>query len=343
VAGPDVEIAVVGAGVMGLATARALAREGRDVVLLEQFTLGHDRGSSHGGSRIFRFSYPDQNWVRLAREALPLWRDLEAEAGEPLLELHGSVDLGDWGANRDALAAAAALFEVLDRGEAARRFGLVLEPGEQALFQPDGGIALADRTLAALAGSIRAHGGELREEARVTVLTETGDGVRIELEGSTVEARVAVVTAGPWAPRLVELPDAVPTRETTAYFDHDGPIPSLMDTTVEGGVIGYALAAPGRGTKASVHKTGLRTDPDETAEPDAAIAAAAGEWLARRLPGFPAEPVRLETCIYTNLDDDRFVCERRGRVVVGSPCSGHGFKFAPLLGRNLARLALETL
>jgi sarcosine oxidase len=339
----DFEVAVVGAGVMGLATARALARAGRDVVLLEQFALGHDRGSSHGTSRIFRFSYPEEEWVRLAQEALPLWRELEAEAGEPLLELHGSVDLGDWGANRDALAAAGADFEILDRGDAERRFGLALDAGERALFQPDGGIALADRTLTALAASIGEHGGEIREETRVIGLEESGGGVRVELEGSVLEAGAAVVTAGAWAPRLVELVDALPTRETTAYFPHDGPVPSLMDTTLEAGAIGYALGAPGRGTKASIHKTGPRTDPDAPGEPDRGISLAAGEWLARRFPGISSEPVHIETCVYTNLEGDRFTCERRGSIVVGSPCSGHGFKFAPLIGRNLAQLAAEAL
>lgn len=339
----DVEVAVVGAGVMGLSTARALAGDGRDVVLLEQFRLGHDRGSSHGTSRIFRYSYPEEEWVRLSQEAVPLWRELEAECGEALLEQNGSVDLGDWGPNRDALAAAGAHFEILDRVEAQRRFGLALEPGEQALFQPDGGIALADRTLAALAGALREHGAEIMEEARVVGLTESGEGVRVELEGSAIEARWAVVTAGAWAPRLVELDDAFPTRETTAYFAYEGDVPSLIDTTVPSGAIGYALDAPGRGTKASLHKTGAPTDPDAPGDPDNAIAIATGEWLARRIPGFPAEPTHVETCVYTNLADDRFTCERRGRIVVGSPCSGHGFKYAPLIGRNLARLAVEAV
>jgi sarcosine oxidase len=334
----DADVAVVGAGVMGLAAARALARAGRSVVVLEQFRLGHDRGSSHGGSRIFRLSYPEEGWVRDAQEALPLWRELEAEAGETLLELHGSVDLGDWAANRDALAAAGAPHEVLDRREAERRFGLALDPGERALYQADGGIALADRTLAALAASAREHGAELREETRVVGVAGTPGGVRVELEDGALDAAVAVVAAGAWAPRLVELVDARPTRETTAYFAHDEPVPSLIDSTLEG-VHGYALGAPGRGVKAGVHKTGPRVDPDEPGEPDDAIARAAGEWLARRLPRLDAEPVRTETCLYTNLADDRFTLERRGNVVVGSPCSGHGFKFAPLVGARLAALA----
>jgi sarcosine oxidase len=340
--GPDAEVVVVGAGVMGLAAARALAQAGRDVLLCEQFHVGHGRGSSHGTSRIFRFSYPALEWVERAIASLPHWRELEAEAGEELLVHHGSIDLGDWEPNRDALAAAGAAYEVLDRAEAERRFGVALEPGERALHQPQGGIARSDRTLAALAGSLRAHGGTLAEGARVLGLQETGAGVRVELETGAVSARAAVVTAGAWAPRLVELDGAHPTRETTAYFSHEGPFPSLLDTGA-GGIAGYALPAPGVGAKAGLHQTGALLDPDEDGAPDDATAAAAAEWLGRRLPALDPEPVGVQTCLYTNLPEDRFACELRGRVVVGSACSGHGFKFAPLLGAELAALAARVL
>src|SRR5206468_11568027 len=82
-------VAVVGAGIMGSAAARALSRAGHDVTLYEQFRVGHDRGSSHGRSRIFRLAYAEPEYVRLAQEALGLWRELEAESGETLLELNG--------------------------------------------------------------------------------------------------------------------------------------------------------------------------------------------------------------------------------------------------------------
>ena len=129
----DTEVVVVGAGVMGLATARALAQAGRDAVVCEQFELGHDRGSSHGRSRIVRLSYPDARWVRLAQESFPLWRELEAESGLPLLDLRGTLDLGNWAPNRDALTECGVPFEVLDAGQIEHRFGIRADPGDRRL------------------------------------------------------------------------------------------------------------------------------------------------------------------------------------------------------------------
>jgi sarcosine oxidase len=332
----ETEVVVVGAGVMGLAAARALAQAGRDVVVCEQFTVGHDRGSSHGASRIVRLSYPQARWVRLAQESYPLWRALEAEAGRPLLELHGTLDLGDWEPNQRALAACGEPSEVLDAAEIGRRFPIRVEPGASGLFQPDGGIVLADHAVAALRGGALDAGAELCEETRVESVEEDGDAVTV----GGLRARVAVVTAGAWAPALVGM-DAAPTRETSSYFTADEPFPSVLDTTVEA-ISGYALVAPGVGLKAGLHQTGPVVDPDDPGAPDEAIAAGTAEWIARRFPGV-SEPIRTETCLYTTRTNDEFVLERRGRIVVGSPCSGHGFKFAPVVGARLAALAIEAL
>src|SRR5919112_3478123 len=133
----DVDVVVVGAGVMGLAAARQIALSGCETLVLEQFELGHERGSSHGTSRIVRLSYPEVEWVRLAQESYPLWRELEAEAGRPLLEFHGTLHLGDWEPNRDALAACGVAFEVLDAPEIGRRFGIRANAGERGLYQAD--------------------------------------------------------------------------------------------------------------------------------------------------------------------------------------------------------------
>lgn len=324
----DVEVVVVGAGVTGLATARALAQAGRDVVILEQYRPGHDRGSSHGGSRIVRISYPEARWVRLAQESYPLWRELEAEAGMQLLELYGTLDLGDWRPNREALTACRAPSEVLDRGEVERRFRIRLEPGEQALFQADGGIAYADRALEALAASAAQAGAELREGVRADV--EEGNDTVV---AAGIRARVAIVTAGSWAPKLFAV-DATPTRETVSYFAHTEPVPSIIDTTA-GGEPGYALTAPVGMLKAGLHQTGPTIDPDEPGGPDAVLAERTAAWISRRFGDLGAQS-GLETCLYTLRENDEFLLERRGRVVIGSACSGHGFKFAPAVGELLA-------
>ena len=346
---PDVEIVVVGAGVMGLAAARALARAGRAVALVEQFRVGHDRGSSHGRSRIFRLSYPDASWVRLAQEAVPLWDELEAETGETLIERHGSLDLGDWRPNRDALAETGIAFEILGGNEIARRFPLAVGAGETGLFQADGGIVRADAALAALHASAAAAGAQVLEEARIEALEPDETGVTVSGGGVSIRAGVVVVTAGSWARSLLEphgiALDVTSTRETVSYFalEPDEPVPSLIDFA-EGagpGQLGYALVAPGVGLKAGIHHTGAVVDPDEPGapgSPDPEIARWTAEWVTKRFRG--ATPLgALETCLYTNTPDESFVLERHGRIVVGSACSGHGFKFAPAVGARLAALA----
>jgi sarcosine oxidase len=327
----DIEVAVVGAGVMGLATARALARAGRDVVVCEQFRLGHERGSSHGTSRIVRLSYPDTRWVRLAQESYPLWRELEAESGRTLLELRGTLDLGDWEPNRDALAACGIPFKVLDAAEIERRFAVRADPGTQGLYQADGGIVLADEALRALADGL-----SVREGARIELIEEDGDGVVV----GGLRARAAVVTAGAWAPALAGV-DATPTVETASFFDLDEPVPSVIDTST-GPHHAYALPSPGGALKAGLHQSGRPVDPDAPAEPDVQLAEQTAAWVERRFVGAGA-PTRRETCLYTTRAGDEFLLERRSRIVVGSACSGHGFKFAPAIGKRLAALALEAL
>jgi sarcosine oxidase len=334
--GLDAEVAVVGAGVMGLATAWALAQAGRDVVVCEQFEVGHAGGSSHGGSRIIRLSYPEERWVRLAQEAYPLWQELEAGWGRALLDQPGTLDLGDWEANRNALDACGVPSEVLDATEIERRFPIRMKSGQRGLFQADGGIVYADLALQALLGSATAAGAQLRERTRVEVIED--EGATVSLDG--LRAKAVVVTAGAWAPALVGA-DATATRETTSYFSFEEPVPSVIDTST-GDTHGYALAAPGVGLKAGLHQSGPASDPDEPGVADAEIAQRTAAWVEQRFPGAGAR-IRLETCLYTTRPNNEFQLERKGRVVIGSPCSGHGFKFAPVIGERLAALALEAL
>ena len=340
------DIAVVGAGIMGAATARALARAGHDVVLLEQFEVGHARGSSHGAARIFRLVYDDPHYVRLAQRALPLWRELEAESGEAILATTGSLDLGPGSDERgQALAECGVEFDVVDGADLRSRYPLRIGDGTAALLQADGGVLNAAAALRALLRGVR-----LLEHTRVTAI----DDGRVRFDGGSLEAQAIVVTAGAWVSRLVEplgirLP-VTPTRESVAYFSiaTDREYPTVIDWRVPDGYdllpranSIYALPSPD-GLKVGVHRAGPPTDPDEEGAVGAEVVRCASDWVGRYCDGAEATPVRTETCLYTNMPDESFVCERHGRVVVGSPCSGHGFKFAPLVGQQLAELALEA-
>jgi sarcosine oxidase len=131
------------------------------------------------------------------------------------------------------------------------------------------------------------------------------------------------------------------TRETVAYFRHDGPpLPSVVELDDRRAHALFALHDPEHGMKAGAHHAGAETDPDEPGEPDPAVVERVAAWLRERLPALDPEPVAVETCLYTTTPDERFLFERRGRLVIGSACSGHGFKFAPAVGARLAELAL---
>jgi sarcosine oxidase len=333
------DVVVVGAGVMGLASAWALRRAGRDVTVLEQFEVGHPYGSSHGASRIFRFAYDETEWVELAQEALPLWRELEQESGTEVLSLTGLLDARDDSAPlRIALEACSAEYEMLDAEEAARRFGIELE-GEVVL-ELHGGIVRADRALAAFSRGIAIEPG-----VRVLALRPAEDGVSLETSTGTIEAALVVVAAGAWATPLladagIELETNV-SQETVAYFDLPAAdtLPSVIDWNEEMGRHAYSLSAGENVLKVGLHHSGVPVEPGERGKPDPQVVEAESEWVRRTYPAADLSPRRAEKCLYTNIEEDRFVIERHGAIIACSACSGHGFKFAPAVGARVAALA----
>ena len=317
-------IAVVGAGVMGCATAWALRERGAEVTVHEQFGLDHARGSSHGRTRIFRVAYPEPYWIRFAQQAYAGWNELDPS----LLGLYGLIEL----VADPALMSARALdecgvpYRLLDRDEV-RGYGASLPDGWAALFVPDAGVVFADRARHAF---LEAAGVEVETNRRIESTDE-------------LDADVVVVTAGSWIRDLVPDVPVTVTRETVAYFEREGPPPpSIVDLNAETGGHGmYSLHDPVHGLKAGAHHAGAAADPDIDALPDPAIVERVVAWVRERFPHVDPDPVDTQTCIYTTTADQQFVLERRGRVVIGSACSGHGFKFAPAVGRRLAELALS--
>jgi sarcosine oxidase len=320
------EIAVIGAGVMGLATAHALKRRGHRPVVYEQFELGHTRGSSHGRSRIFRLAYAEEDYVRLAQESLTLWRALEAESGETLLELNGLLEIVGTIEESSAptLEACGVAWERLEASEAERRFPIRVPEGSFAVLQPEAGIVRADKALTAFARGLDVRYGE-------------------RVRPSELDAEVIVVTAGPWVNELLEEPLPVRvTRETLCYFRPRGdrPIPSVVSFKPDRHTHDmYSLADPRYGLKVGAHHAGGEADPSAPGRPDPRLVDQIAGWARRTYLLDDPNPIDAETCMYTTTPDETFVLERRGRLVVGSPCSGHGFKFAPAIGERLAELA----
>jgi sarcosine oxidase len=316
-------VAVVGAGVMGCAAAWALRERRAEVTVHEQFELDHDRGSSHGRTRIFRLAYPDPYWVGFAQEAYAGWNDLDPS----LLGLYGLVELvADPSAtSARALDECAVPYRLLDSDEV-RALGANLPDGWTALHIADAGVVFADRARHAF---LDAAGIEVETNRRIASTDE-------------LDADVVVVTAGSWVRELVpDLPVTV-TRETLAYFAREGPpVSSIVDLDTETGGHGmYSLHDPVHGLKVGAHHAGSEVDPDTEGTPDPALVERISSWVAARFPDVDSEPVDAQTCMYTTTADEGFILERRGRVVIGSACSGHGFKFAPAVGRRLAELAL---
>jgi sarcosine oxidase len=349
----DREFAVVGAGLLGLAAAHALARRGRDVVVFEQAAVGHRGGGSHGNARIFRFGYPDPGYVAMARHARDLWRDLEAESGTRLLVPTEQLTFGEGLDDlRDAMRAAGAPCELLPAGEAAARFPGIAADGP-CLLEPQSAVIAADRVLAALAATVP----DLRTGTRVSGVRTSRGRVLIEAGQTVVAARSAIICAGPSTAGIlagtgISVPGTA-TLEQVAYVapaagerPATGPPGHLPIFIRYGPTAPYGLPVPGRNLyKVGVHASGpglagpVVAPGEHASAEDPRLRADLIEVVRQYLPGYEPMPVASERCVYDHSPDEDFIVDRTGPLVVGSGTSGHGFKFGPLLGEWLADLA----
>ncbi|HEY5393940.1 MAG TPA: N-methyl-L-tryptophan oxidase [Trebonia sp.] len=351
------DLIVVGAGLAGSAAAWAAAARGLSVVVLEAFPAGHRLGSSHGSARIFRRAYPDPLYVRLTGQAGELWRRLEAEAGESLLRLTGGLDFGP---RRNpellhaVLAACGVPAELVDSEAAAQRWpGISFDGGGPVMFHSDAGVLDPDRAMTAMLRLAVAGGADVRFGTPVTRLAPTpgGDGATAHTDGGTFTAPVAVVAAGAWmAPLigdLVRLPPLTVTQQQVFHFGPRGqPAPPWPIFIYKDDIDDFYGLPGGRdgevpgAIKLGEHRGGTAASADGrdfTVDPGARRRAV--EFAGQRLPGLDSSPINEITCLYTSTANEDFILDRTGPIVIASACSGHGAKFAPLLGEILADLA----
>ncbi|WP_165232320.1 N-methyl-L-tryptophan oxidase [Aquisphaera insulae] len=355
---------IVGAGAMGAAAARALASRGEPVVLVEQFAIGHDRGSSHGAARIIRHSYADPVYAGLMPAAFRAWRELEAAAGVSLFVRTGGVsfstpDVDYVGRVASCLAGLEVPHRRMTGAEWNRTnpaFGVRAD--SDVVFEPDAGMLAASRAVALQVDLARSIGGET-----VTVLERTpirsidldGDRPVVVAENLRLRADRLIVTAGAWTERLFPMlgvPLAV-TRQRVCYFRPADPTPYRIGRLPVFIAMGagpleafYGMPDLGGAVVKAARHGGLATNPDDddraVTEDDATIVR---EFLRGCLPVLADAPLAFtETCLYTSTPDERFVVDflpGRPDVIVASPCSGHGFKFSCLIGRILADMAID--
>ncbi|MGC1303188.1 MAG: N-methyl-L-tryptophan oxidase [Caulobacteraceae bacterium] len=364
------DVAVVGLGAMGAASLHALSRRGARVVGCDRFEPGHDRGSSHGESRIIRLAYfEDPAYVPLVRLAYEAWERLQADTGRRIMIRTGMLEAGVKGsalvegslrsANEHGIA-----HELLSPAQVAERFPAFSLPHDwDCLFQADGGLLEPEKAIRLLVETASAQGATVHANARVRRVAPKGEGVAVELEdGTVVEAGSAIVAAGPWMGELV--PELAPhltlTRQTLTWFEPVDPalvgpdrMPAFLIDTVGGGAAGeaagdaliYGLPDIGAGVKAGSHLSqGVLAGPDAP-RPAASPAetAALRELLGRYIPAAAGPPRHSRACTYTRTPDEHFVLGPHPdapQIVLASPCSGHGFKFASIIGEILADLVL---
>lgn len=352
-----IDTIIIGGGAMGSAAAWQLASRGTRVTLLERFSPGHARGSSHGASRNFSVGYSDPAYVAMLVEARRLWRELEAEADVALLDLVGIVNHGanpNYDAMHAALTAVDIPSEFLPTAEAERRWPGIRFDG-RVLHMPEAGRLNADASVDALQAMARARGAEILHNTPAIRLDVIGDDlVRVTTDDQIFEARRAIVTVGAWTSKLlgdtVSLPPLVVTDAQPAHFpvldpDMEWPgfnhVPNPDDRSYDYWTAPiYGLLTPGEGVKVGWHGSGPVVDPDSrdySAEPVQleALARYAHEWL----PGVDAREFSFVNCTSTTTPDSNFVLKSSGPVTVGAGFSGHGFKFTPAIGRILADLS----
>lgn len=372
---PPLDLIVVGLGAMGAATILAGARRGARVLGVDAFHPPHDQGSSHGQTRITRRAIGEGlDYVPLAMRSHELWRGLEAETGESLMDETGLLMISppNLGARHhgkpeflEATIAAAAAFaiphEVLGAEEARRRYPqFLVGEHEHAYFEPGAGLLYPELCIAAELARAGALGAEIRTNEAVAAIEPIAGGVRVVTADETYEAGQAVMCAGAWtgallggawAERLTLYRQAMHWFEPddpAAFASERFPVFIWMHAAAEGEwFYGFPCVAAGGGVKAASEQFAVPTPAIEALDRNATKAealAAHARHITGRLDGLPPRWLRSAACIYTQTADSRFLIGEdpgRERVLVVSACSGHGFKHAPAIGEAVADWALS--
>lgn len=349
------DVAILGLGVMGSAVACQLSREGRRVVGLEQFTPGHNRGSSHGQSRIIRKGYFEHaDYVPLVVQAYQRWHHIEASWGRPLLLNTGGLIVGapESPMITGALASAQAhraLQQIFGYDELKRRYPQMLfQPHEIAIYEEDMAVLRAEACVRALQSLASDNGADLRfgvtADIDLNAALSTRGEITIETEGGPVRAHQVVIAVGPWTSKIlgdrvnIELTvERIPTFWFNPLTDQELFAPERLPVCLwdyQGEPFGIFPNIDSNGVKVAFHHSHDFTTPDSIDRTvHAREIATMRAQLARAVPALNGPLQSAAVCMYTNTPDEHFAIGmiEESKLLLLAPCSGHGFKFAPVI------------
>lgn len=353
---------VIGAGVQGSFTAYSLAKRGQKTLLLEQFVLPHTRGSSHGQTRIIRKAYEQEFYAHMMEECYKLWAEVEKEAGVQLYRQTGLLVMGpeksqSFSSTKATLLKTAATVTLTRDTFSSHIPNVVLSEGDGAIVDVTAGVLYADRALKTAQDQFKKYGGVIRDQEKVLDI-KPGAIVTVTTSSKTFRARSVVITAGPWANRVLaptglQLPLEV-IKINVCYWKEKTPdsynvrnrFPCFVLTSAEESDVHiYGLPSneyPGL-MKICLH-TGSPADPDHRdRQNDRSDVETLKTYVSRCLPGLDPEPAIVESCLYTCTPDTHFVLDchpQHSNIVIGAGFSGHGFKFGPIIGKLLCELSM---
>jgi sarcosine oxidase len=361
---------VLGLGAFGSATAYRLAKRGARVLGVDQFAPPHDLGSTHGDTRITRLANGENAlFTGFVRRSHEIWREIERETGESLLTQCGglvisgaskaSVHVAGFFENTVANARANGVaHEILRADDIRARFPQFnVRDEETGYFEPEMGFVRPEACVRAQLDLAQACGAEFRQNEQVLELQSSDSGVEVRTDRGTYRADTAIVALGAWLPEIC--PQLKPLlkiyRQALFWFDVEGdevaysvgrfPIFIWELPQSRNGIYGFPVIAPGGGLKVATEQYDETTTP-QMARRDVSPqeVAAMHRLIAPFLPMVSGRRLKSVTCLYTVTPDSQFIIDRlpgAWRVIVASPCSGHGFKHSPAIGEALADLALE--
>jgi sarcosine oxidase len=353
---------VVGVGGIGSATAYHLARRGLDVLGLERYDIPHTKGSSHGITRIIRRAYYEHpSYIPLIERAYELWDDLAERSERPIIHRTGSIDAGPpddpvFEGSRQSCEEHDIPHEVLTSAELTDRFpGYQLPEGYKALYQSDGGFVVPEQAIIAHTQAAHEAGAEIHARTQVHDWTETPDGgVRIETDRGSYEASRLVLAAGAWNYTLADILDglAVPERQVLSWFQPTNPslfqpetFPVWNLSVPEGRFYGLPVYDVPGIKLGKYHHRDEQVNPDDWhRDPEPADERLLRDFTENYFPKGAGPTMRLATCLFTNSPDEHFILDTlpdHPQVAVGAGFSGHGFKFASVIGEILADLAAD--